>query len=99
MERIHALLLSCELSDLHREEITDFVQSIPGFQECYEEDVEIWLAYDAEDRAFQMLSDDEIVTSVQEKSNPVDDETNEDEDNNYNESSKSPSNADAFSLL
>ncbi|GFT60495.1 hypothetical protein TNCV_1966061 [Trichonephila clavipes] len=44
---------------------------------------------------FQMLNDDEIMTSVQEESNPVDDETDEEEDNN--ESSKGPSNADAFS--
>ncbi|GFX72198.1 hypothetical protein TNCV_1954741 [Trichonephila clavipes] len=46
---------------------------------------------------FQMLNDDEIVTSVQE-SEPVDDETDEDEDNS-NESSKGPSNADAFLAL
>ncbi|GFX85496.1 uncharacterized protein TNCV_3716681 [Trichonephila clavipes] len=47
---------------------------------------------------FQMLNDDEIVTSVQEESDPVDYERNEDEDNN-NESSKRPSNADVFSEL
>ncbi|GFU31712.1 uncharacterized protein TNCV_1175951 [Trichonephila clavipes] len=47
---------------------------------------------------FQMLNDDEIVTSVQEESDPVDDETDQDEDNNT-ESSKGPSNADAFSAL
>ncbi|GFV36668.1 hypothetical protein TNCV_1033441 [Trichonephila clavipes] len=47
---------------------------------------------------FQMLNDDEIVTSVQEESDPVDDEWDEDEDNN-NESSKGPSNAVAFSAL
>ncbi|GFS52171.1 hypothetical protein TNCV_1105501 [Trichonephila clavipes] len=29
-----------DFNDDHREEITDFVQSIPGFQECDEEDVE-----------------------------------------------------------
>ncbi|GFU20956.1 uncharacterized protein TNCV_3005231 [Trichonephila clavipes] len=67
-----------------------------GFQECDKEDVEIWMACDAEDCRFQMLNDDEIVTSEQEESNPVDDE---DEDNNKNESSKGPSNADAFSAL
>ncbi|PRD25677.1 UNVERIFIED_CONTAM: hypothetical protein NCL1_40219 [Trichonephila clavipes] len=44
-------------------------------------------------------NDDEIVNSVQEESNPVDDEKDEDEDNNTNESSKGPSNADAFSAL
>ncbi|GFW91437.1 uncharacterized protein TNCV_3376031 [Trichonephila clavipes] len=82
----------------HREEITDFVQSIPGFQEC-DEDIEIWMACDAEDCGFQMLNDDEIVTSKQEESNPVDDETDEDDTNNSNESSKSPSNAEAFSAL
>ncbi|GFU29312.1 uncharacterized protein TNCV_3334981 [Trichonephila clavipes] len=42
-----------------------------------------------------MLNDDEIVTSVQAESDPVDDETNEDEGNN-NESSKGPS---KFSVL
>ncbi|GFW47747.1 uncharacterized protein TNCV_2829351 [Trichonephila clavipes] len=47
---------------------------------------------------FQMLNDDEIVTSVQEESDPVNDETDEDKDNN-NESNKGPSNADAFSAL
>ncbi|GFV99284.1 hypothetical protein TNCV_1512561 [Trichonephila clavipes] len=29
-----------DFNDDHREEITDFFQSIPGFQECAEEDVE-----------------------------------------------------------
>ncbi|GFS55074.1 hypothetical protein TNCV_2441511 [Trichonephila clavipes] len=38
-------------------------------------------------------------TSVQEESDPVDDETDEDKDHNNNESSKSPSNAAAFSAL
>ncbi|GFW15969.1 uncharacterized protein TNCV_4432421 [Trichonephila clavipes] len=47
---------------------------------------------------FQMLNDDEIVASVQEESNPVDDETDEDEGIN-NESSKDPSNADTFSAV
>ncbi|GFV46435.1 uncharacterized protein TNCV_3233241 [Trichonephila clavipes] len=47
---------------------------------------------------FQMLNVDEIVTSVQEESDPVDDKTDEYEDNN-NESSKGPSNTDAFSAL
>ncbi|GFT04502.1 uncharacterized protein TNCV_1930111 [Trichonephila clavipes] len=45
-----------------------------------------------------MLNDDEIVFSVQSESDPVDDETDKDEDNN-NESSKVPSNAGAFSTL
>ncbi|GFW84531.1 hypothetical protein TNCV_457121 [Trichonephila clavipes] len=44
-----------------------------------------------------MLNDDEIVTFVQEESDPVDDETDEGDDNN--ESSKGPSNADVFSAL
>ncbi|GFU65058.1 hypothetical protein TNCV_4130641 [Trichonephila clavipes] len=84
--------------DDHSKEITDFVQSILGFQE-YDEDVETWMSYDAEDCGIQMLNDDEIVTSVQEQSDPVDDETGEDEDNNNSESSKGPSNAEAFSAL
>ncbi|GFV64595.1 hypothetical protein TNCV_4965761 [Trichonephila clavipes] len=57
------------------------------------------MAYIAEDCGFQMLNDDEIVTSLQEESNPVDDETDEDENKTKNESSKGPSNADAFSAL
>ncbi|GFW25704.1 hypothetical protein TNCV_1309651 [Trichonephila clavipes] len=52
------------------------------------------MACDAEDCGFQMLNDDEIVTSAQEEYDPVDDETDEDEANNNNESSKGPSNAD-----
>ncbi|GFY10664.1 uncharacterized protein TNCV_2194851 [Trichonephila clavipes] len=52
----------------------------------------------AEDCEFQMLNDDEIVISGQEESDPVDDETVEDEDKN-NESSKGPSNSCAFSAL
>ncbi|GFW34542.1 uncharacterized protein TNCV_951721 [Trichonephila clavipes] len=59
---------------------------------------ETWMACDAEDYGFQMLNADEIVTSVQEESYPVDNETDGDEDNN-NERSKGPSNADAFSEL
>ncbi|GFW77348.1 transposon Tf2-6 polyprotein [Trichonephila clavipes] len=55
------------------------------------------MACDAEDYGFQMLNDDEIVTSVQEESDPVGDETDENENNN--ESSKGPSNADSFSAL
>ncbi|GFU56974.1 hypothetical protein TNCV_214011 [Trichonephila clavipes] len=46
-----------------------------------------------------MLNDDEIVTSVLEESDPVDYETDENEDNNNNESSQAPSNANAFSVL
>ncbi|GFU04056.1 uncharacterized protein TNCV_862331, partial [Trichonephila clavipes] len=78
---------------------TDIVQSIPGFQECDEEDVKTWMACDAEDCGLQMLNDDEIVTSMQEESDPVNDETDEDEDHNINESSKVPSNADALSAF
>ncbi|GFT11884.1 hypothetical protein TNCV_1923921 [Trichonephila clavipes] len=55
------------------------------------------MACDAEYCGFQMLNEDKIVTSVQEKFDHVDDETDEDEDNIEN--SKSPSNADAFSAL
>ncbi|GFV61263.1 uncharacterized protein TNCV_891101 [Trichonephila clavipes] len=57
------------------------------------------MASDAEDCGFQMLNDDEIVTSVQEESDFVDNETNEEKDNNNNESSKGPSNAGVFSAL
>ncbi|GFV02534.1 uncharacterized protein TNCV_5017021 [Trichonephila clavipes] len=69
-----------------------------GFQEC-DEDVETWRASGAEDCRFQMLNDDEIVTSVQEESYPDNDEADEDEDKSNNENSKGPSNADSFSAL
>ncbi|GFV68958.1 uncharacterized protein TNCV_3988751 [Trichonephila clavipes] len=49
-----------DFNDDHREEITDFVQSIPGFQECGE-DVETWMTCDAEDCGFRMLNDDHIL--------------------------------------
>ncbi|GFT25162.1 hypothetical protein TNCV_180481 [Trichonephila clavipes] len=85
-----------DFNDYHREENTDFVQSIPRFQEC-DEDVETWMTCDAEDCGFQMLNDAEIVTNMEEESDPVDDE--DDDDNSNNESSKGPSNADAFIAL
>ncbi|GFV02342.1 hypothetical protein TNCV_855641 [Trichonephila clavipes] len=72
------------------------VRDIKGIS-VVEDDVETWMAYDGEDCGFQMLNDDEIVTSAQEESDPVDDEMEENEDNN--ESSKGPSNAGAFSAL
>ncbi|GFW86713.1 hypothetical protein TNCV_2808681 [Trichonephila clavipes] len=43
------------------------------------------MACDAEDCVFQMLNDDEIVTSVHEESDPVDDKVDDDEGNNNNE--------------
>ncbi|GFW20060.1 hypothetical protein TNCV_867661 [Trichonephila clavipes] len=43
-------------------------QSILGVPECAEEDGETWMTCDAEDCGFQMLNDDEIMTSVQEES-------------------------------
>ncbi|GFV62114.1 uncharacterized protein TNCV_4109171 [Trichonephila clavipes] len=46
-----------------------------------------------------MLNDDEIVTSVEEESDPVDDETDKDEGNYDNENSKGSSNANAFSVI
>ncbi|GFX21080.1 uncharacterized protein TNCV_4366601 [Trichonephila clavipes] len=58
-----------DFNDDHREEFTDCVQLILGFQECDREDVETGIACDAEDWGVQMLSDDEIVTSI--KKNPT----------------------------
>ncbi|PRD36879.1 UNVERIFIED_CONTAM: Jrkl [Trichonephila clavipes] len=82
-----------DFNDDHRES-----NRSQDFKNASDEDVETWMAFDAEDYGFQMLNDHEIMTSVQEESDPVVDETEEDEDNN-NESSKSPSNADAFSAF
>ncbi|GFX63530.1 uncharacterized protein TNCV_105371 [Trichonephila clavipes] len=60
--------------------MTPIYSSSQRFQEC-DEDVETWRACDAEDCGFQMLNDDGIVTSVQEESDPVDFETDEDVNN------------------
>ncbi|GFT06159.1 uncharacterized protein TNCV_1595641 [Trichonephila clavipes] len=76
-----------DYNDDHREEITDFVQSIPVFQEC-DEDIETWMVSNAEDCGFQMLNDGGIVTSVQEESDHVCYEMDEEEDSNSNESRK-----------
>ncbi|GFV43446.1 uncharacterized protein TNCV_5111 [Trichonephila clavipes] len=86
-------------NDDHREEFTDDVQLIPGFQECDEEDVETGIPCDAEDYGFQTLNNDEIVTSAQVEYDTVDDETDEDEGQNNTVSIKGPLNADAFSAL
>ncbi|GFU85058.1 hypothetical protein TNCV_1553211 [Trichonephila clavipes] len=59
------------------------------------EDVETWMACDADDCELQILNDDNV-TSMQKESAPVVYETDEDEDNN-NEIIKSPSNGDALS--
>ncbi|GFX43661.1 hypothetical protein TNCV_511101 [Trichonephila clavipes] len=56
--------------------------------ECDEEDVETWRACNVEVCGFEMLNDDKIGTSVQEESDPIDDETDGDEDNNNEKSSK-----------
>ncbi|GFU17258.1 uncharacterized protein TNCV_1854791 [Trichonephila clavipes] len=79
-------------NDDHRDDITDFSPiSIRGFQECDKILKFGWQSMQKKDS--QWISN---VTSVQAESNPVDDETDEDEDN---ESSKGPSNAGAFSSL
>ncbi|GFV80302.1 uncharacterized protein TNCV_4957051 [Trichonephila clavipes] len=54
---------------------------------------------DAEDCGLQMQNDNKFVTSVQEESDPVDEKKGEDENSNKKESSKGPSNADAFSVF
>ncbi|GFW38882.1 HTH CENPB-type domain-containing protein [Trichonephila clavipes] len=58
-----------------RDDVDDFsVMYLPPnitAQECDEEDVETWMACNAENCGFQMQNDDEIVTFVQEKSNPI----------------------------
>ncbi|GFU60317.1 uncharacterized protein TNCV_3404601 [Trichonephila clavipes] len=51
-----------DFNDDHRDEVTYFVQSSPGFQECDEKDVETWMASHANDCGLQILNDDEIVT-------------------------------------
>ncbi|GFU80060.1 hypothetical protein TNCV_579401 [Trichonephila clavipes] len=45
-----------DFNDYHKKEITDFVQSISEFQECDEENIETWMACDAENCRFKMLN-------------------------------------------
>ncbi|GFW88914.1 hypothetical protein TNCV_2683481 [Trichonephila clavipes] len=40
-----------DYNDDHRDEITDFSQSTPRFQECHE-DTKTWIVIDAEDSVF-----------------------------------------------
>ncbi|GFX48851.1 uncharacterized protein TNCV_902331 [Trichonephila clavipes] len=76
LERGYCFLREKEIEfQARRKEITNFFQSIPEFQESDEEDVETWMARVAEDCGFQMLNDDEIVISVQEEPDPVDDKS------------------------
>ncbi|GFV72840.1 uncharacterized protein TNCV_1325511 [Trichonephila clavipes] len=68
-----------DFKDDRREENTNIVQSIPDFQECNEEDVEIWMAWMHKIVDFKLLNDDEILSSLQEESNHVDDEVDKDQ--------------------
>ncbi|GFT43904.1 hypothetical protein TNCV_2245761 [Trichonephila clavipes] len=86
-------------NDDHGEENIDFLQTFPRISRIRWRCRNTWIACDAEDYELQMLTDHEIVTSVQEESDPADDETDEYADNKNKESSKGPSNADAFSAL
>ncbi|PRD18963.1 UNVERIFIED_CONTAM: hypothetical protein NCL1_58899 [Trichonephila clavipes] len=89
------------MSGLHSEIYVESRLSARLLSEASNIRTKTWMACVAEDCGFQILKDDEIVTSVHEESDPVDDETDEDKDNNNknNESITSPSNADVFYTL
>ncbi|GFV31281.1 hypothetical protein TNCV_1640331 [Trichonephila clavipes] len=57
-----------DYNDDDRDEITDFVESIPGFQECNEDLKNLDGNRYRRLSGFKMLKDDEIVTSVQAES-------------------------------
>ncbi|GFY14629.1 hypothetical protein TNCV_4828321 [Trichonephila clavipes] len=59
------------------ERIGLLISSIPVFQGRLEEDIETWMVCDEKDWGFQMLNNDEIMTSVQEESDLVYDETDD----------------------
>ncbi|GFU92262.1 uncharacterized protein TNCV_1338431 [Trichonephila clavipes] len=88
-----------DFNDDHREEFTDFVQSIPVYLECDEEDIETWMACDAEDCGNQMLNDDDIVTFVQEDPTLSTMKRMKTRTTTTTKVAKGPSNADAFSAL
>ncbi|GFS91851.1 alpha-2 adrenergic receptor [Trichonephila clavipes] len=90
------------LAENDEESVAAFAEKLDMKDACYM----LAEAWDSLERDYRLcpidsriLNDDEIAISVQEESNPVDDEMDEDQDNNNNESSKGPSNADTLSAL
>ncbi|XP_015606874.2 jerky protein homolog-like, partial [Cephus cinctus] len=74
-------------------EFTELFNSIPGFTDCNHEDAENWLNDDADDPGCQILTDDQIVSSVLHDEN-IDPEDNDSDENT--DASDKPSHGEAF---
>ncbi|XP_046629071.1 jerky protein homolog-like [Neodiprion virginianus] len=88
-----------DISNCEKGGINEFVEifhAIPGFTECDNDDAENWLKDDANDPGYQILTDDQIVSSV------LHDEDSDSDDKHSDESveaSKQPSHGEAFGAL
>jgi len=74
-------------------EFVGLFNSIPGFTDCDNTDAADWLNDDANDPGYEILGDDEIVSSVK---NQPDDDSDSDESV---DATKAPSHAEAFSAF
>ncbi|XP_023247529.1 jerky protein homolog-like [Copidosoma floridanum] len=83
-----------EKSDL--DEFASLIGNIPGFADCDKDDVEDWLNHDANDQGYQILDDDEIVSSIK---NLDDDHDSDSSDNESLGAPKKPSHAEAFNAF
>lgn len=59
-------------------EVVMLCQSVPGFQECDETDAVEWLDLDKNDMGYEILDDNDIVTSMQEPENQESSDSEED---------------------
>lgn len=88
------------VEEIPRADLPEFVElfnSIPGFTDCNEKDAIDWINNDANDPGYQILDDDEIVSSLM-----IPGEENDNDDSSSDEDSgtcKKPSNAEAFAAL
>ncbi|CAG0883757.1 unnamed protein product, partial [Darwinula stevensoni] len=77
-------------------DVSNFIERLPGFKECDEDDVREWLETDVGDPGFQILTEDEIVDSVKAEATvegATDEEACDEQDN------KGPTHAEAFAAF
>ncbi|GBO07042.1 hypothetical protein AVEN_63586-1 [Araneus ventricosus] len=53
-------------------ELNGLLKQIPSCGNCEEDDVSLWLDFDADDAGFQLMSDDEVIAQVRKPNNDVD---------------------------
>lgn len=75
-------------------EVVMLCQSVPGFQECDETDAVEWLDLDKNDMGYEILDDNDIVTSMQEPENQESSDSEEDAADDA-----VPSHSEAFTSL